>query len=589
MLLSSSVWAQKTSRMLRVAGKQPALGQGYDPQTENFKFQCIKSENYAYSPVAQSTLGVGIEISNSALETEFGFETKSRARLGLSKVSAQSDYLKKTRTSNYSHSVHYKFDGKASQVSFDQQAKSGLDLLTPQAVKLLDTKGNLPKITADFITLCGSEVVTAIDRGFKLYVSVSVSFSDSSSFAKFGGSASLSGGWGSIEATIKNLSHETRRNGSISVIAYQLGGSPDELSKIFKSRSGTSNIISCSMSNIDACKSVFSDVFDYASGEFIQQTVSKDYSPKTSISGVANLVYYTEDWQVFGIQTTKTVSNSELDRQRKNYFKLYEDELKKSTAVKSSAQSGVAILSKEERVLYEKAQEIIEDNIEEILSKEQNCFDIDSTDDKTKAAEYCKKAVNALTKHISDSMKNVPDHVFLSAQDKCGSSYCKSCVNLGTFSKPKFTCLKCEATINDIYGKAFELSMSSTHPTFTCNNMPTGKTVTVSVDGKHGNCGWKGTSHGNWYGEMFLNIIEPSGYSGDSAYIRAENQTGARHRANATMSVTVGDSGTITADLSDGTCQAANTTVDQQIQVLDPDFYIGIAVTDSDLKQLGGF
>ena len=124
------------------------------------------------------------------------------------------------------------------------------------------------KSPADFRQTCGDTYINAIHHGATLYVALQLHFNkkiDKTAFdEKFGVSFyNLIG----FSAEIKKSLTTIHSKGNIHVMAYQLGGDPTQLSKLFGSGESPtidpSPITQCSFDNMKSCNALLGNVLKY--------------------------------------------------------------------------------------------------------------------------------------------------------------------------------------------------------------------------------------------------------------------------------------------------------------------------------------
>ncbi|RYZ86536.1 MAG: hypothetical protein EOP04_13680 [Proteobacteria bacterium] len=112
---------------------------------------------------------------------------------------------------------------------------------------------------------CGNEFFNEIEYGAQIFVVAKFDFASAQDKIEFKGNASVSLlGIGEIGGNISHLSDKVKKSGRVSISARQVGGNPEELSKIL-----SSGVISCSLVDFEkTCLPALQAIVKYASEDF---------------------------------------------------------------------------------------------------------------------------------------------------------------------------------------------------------------------------------------------------------------------------------------------------------------------------------
>ena len=112
---------------------------------------------------------------------------------------------------------------------------------------------------------CGNKYVNQINWGASLYVAVKFNFHSVADKQTFDEAASASyGNIGSLSESLSKVIDKIDKNGSISVVAYQMGGDPTKLGKILGGKGDDAPIVACSFDHLDSCDQLLNNVITYA-------------------------------------------------------------------------------------------------------------------------------------------------------------------------------------------------------------------------------------------------------------------------------------------------------------------------------------
>ncbi|HLX53788.1 MAG TPA: hypothetical protein VKR58_07600, partial [Aquella sp.] len=167
-----------------------------------------------------------------------------------------------------------------------------------------------------FTNVCGNSIIQSAKEGAVLIINVSIQFANAALKEQFEGEASGSiAGIGSIRGAFEHSEQTSTKNATFAVKAYQLGGDPTKLAKIFGNPDpqGQYNIVKCSATDLDSCQAIINDVIAYAQQDFQTSVNFKDLSSLYTYEVTA------KEYSRFGVQAFLTpLTPAEQDA--KNYL-----------------------------------------------------------------------------------------------------------------------------------------------------------------------------------------------------------------------------------------------------------------------------
>lgn len=179
-----------------------------------------------------------------------------------------------------------------------------------------------------FRKFCGDQFITQQKIGGSLYVAIKFYFHNMEKKKSFDQFAKASfGNFISIEQNLSKLSKDIKQDGSVSVIAFQIGGDPTKLGQILGSPDGkTASVLTCHLNNVSACEATMGQVLNYASqnsrGNFPNQF--NDANPNHAI-GPGVIENELQDYGVvIPIEHSPSLVTPDIRNARKKLSSLYE-------------------------------------------------------------------------------------------------------------------------------------------------------------------------------------------------------------------------------------------------------------------------
>jgi hypothetical protein len=187
--------------------------------------------------------------------------------------------MKHIKDTDYSMSINY-YQFVQSNV-MTEMGYGPAGALTPDGMRAY---GSVEKPNPKFGLICGDMFISSFKVGAQLVFSLKLQFNSHTqkeSFStKFGGSYKS---FVSITTDIQKIVSQTNSSGSLTILAYQSGGNPAELSKILDSSCGSNYCAAtCSFERLADCNSAINGLFKYAIDLFPSQVNLQDISTLSS-------------------------------------------------------------------------------------------------------------------------------------------------------------------------------------------------------------------------------------------------------------------------------------------------------------------
>jgi hypothetical protein len=346
---------------------QATILTGYDSDTQNFRGVCI-SGDLASVGIDMANLSFRKSISQDQLAEELGFGVAGRARFGAIGVSAAVKFLSEAQSDSFSISSIYGGDYQFKNVILTNPVPSAVGKEVIRKDK-------------HWIKTCGDEYVEQVKLGGKIFFSIRIDFASKADKRAFETNFKMSGPiWGASTA-VKAAANKFSRRTEVTVSAFQMGGSVDQLSKIF----GESKLfVKCSLGEFDECESVLNSALKYAMKTFPEQ-LSKSwdqfgrdrnaYGPGIP-QGLAIMKYLTKPYTSAGIYVNRPiVVTAEIKKARQlldQYISFSYDQIGKVEKLLSKASRR---LSDRQALSLQEMRNRLRNNYERILEAEETCFD----------------------------------------------------------------------------------------------------------------------------------------------------------------------------------------------------------------------
>ncbi|MCC2625519.1 MAG: hypothetical protein K0R14_1392 [Burkholderiales bacterium] len=307
------------------------LGYGFDDRTGMSEgLSCLVNADDPSAIVLSNPQG-SIDFTDAVSAQEIGSllntSISGSADFGLFSVSLAAKYTRDSMDTRQSINFNY-VQSMAADATFTVKGV-GNNILSSSAQSLL-AEGN-----DAFTNVCGNSIVQSAKEGAVLIVNVSIQFANAASKEQFEGEASGSiAGIGSIKGAFEHSEQSSTKNATFAIKAYQLGGDPTKLAKIFGSPGPQGyNVVTCSATNLDSCQAIINDVIAYAQNDFQTSVNFKDPSTLFTYD------FSTREYSRFGVEASLTpltpaeqaaknylTTTITQDRQMLNYLNTYQQQ-----------------------------------------------------------------------------------------------------------------------------------------------------------------------------------------------------------------------------------------------------------------------
>lgn len=273
---STSLYAHnnfhKSKQTLKGPIADATLGEGYAtldnissdsyaiPDLRDAKFTTKVDKNLS------STITIEQQISRSEESKELNLGAEASIGWGLFSASAAANYMKSTKdtetSQNFSFSQRFYLDSylKYQNIPYGSDGKGHYPALSAAAQSAFNAG---PKV---FEKLYGDSFIVGLKKGVIILANVKLQFSTKASKESFDTKFKASyGTFGSLSASVSSAQSASKAKGSLVLYAFQSGGDPTQLAKIFASPSEKGiYVTSCSLDNIANCSNIINNVINYA-------------------------------------------------------------------------------------------------------------------------------------------------------------------------------------------------------------------------------------------------------------------------------------------------------------------------------------
>ncbi|XP_018016674.1 uncharacterized protein LOC108673369 [Hyalella azteca] len=242
------------------------VGAGYSSDSQQIAPHICYNATVSSTAGQQAYVQLNTAISFSDLESQLQMSVDISGKFLMFSAEAGASYLRSAQDKDYSLSLNY-YEYATNNVAV-QFAGYGEAALT-EVGKDFYNGGKNPY----FGLLCGDNYITSYQQGALLAMGINIKFSSSVAKQEFEEKAGAT--FGSIISAserIKNVATQYNITGAVMMQAFQVGGDPSQLSKIFsKDSSGKYYALTCSLTTMDDCVLAASGLLDYAKESFSTQ------------------------------------------------------------------------------------------------------------------------------------------------------------------------------------------------------------------------------------------------------------------------------------------------------------------------------
>ena len=226
----------------------------------------------------------------------------------------------------------------------------------------------------DFTQMYGDNLITNLTVGGLLLVNFHIDFS--SAYLKQQFDHKMQGKIvGLISATdaLKEAVELSQAKGSLEFSAYQLGGDPQGLARIFqKAPGGNYYITTCSLDKLDDCRGIIQGVIDYANKDFTAQFTNPSPNKLAALGKPTKIIPYATLFHI-----AKPMEPSpEVKQAQTELLNLYHDMLTQKTFVDhiSNSQIFVSQLLETTRNTLKATKDSLDYNVQTIHDQAMNCY-----------------------------------------------------------------------------------------------------------------------------------------------------------------------------------------------------------------------
>ncbi|WP_144392141.1 hypothetical protein [Pleionea sediminis] len=236
------------------------LGGGYDTWYDQYSSVMCLREGGTEVTGGEGIITFGQRISASEMEERLKINVNA-SYTGDFNAGGSIDYLNETKDSRLSLSAHFLYDINTRNVRFIVDDENPLT-----------TAGQRALNGGYFRGTCGDHFVNNRALGGKLAIALKFKFS--SEYYKNQFNLEASGGVpGVFDASIdiESFSEELKKNTSLTIVAYQLGGSPERLADVLGAQNNGTGFYAagnCRIEDINQCNDMITQMINYAQNEF---------------------------------------------------------------------------------------------------------------------------------------------------------------------------------------------------------------------------------------------------------------------------------------------------------------------------------
>jgi tRNA threonylcarbamoyladenosine modification (KEOPS) complex Pcc1 subunit len=350
------------------------LGMGYDSHTESFNSVCAESSSadvrVRYTGAPTATLQLDHTLSHEELKNLLDVQVSGKLAMEGLNVKSAARFASEAASTDLSTALVFanKIGGRYAVLNQPR--------LTASA-KAVGLTNDDEKIRAE----CGDQFVEQAELGAELFVSMRFDFSDKDVKSNFEAEIDLDFvNIFQVSGAAKVAMEKYKNNVGITISALQIGGDPTALSRIFLDPAGdTSNVLRCSIDNIDSCIKTMESVIGYASstrpGNFPDQLKNLKFDD-TSPTGAAILRYITKSYFNAGMRDLykkpSPLLSHEILAARSRLLERYEVQSVHRKRVSSILNLR---LSPEEKSRFESFEKLLASNIKQMVDAAQICYD----------------------------------------------------------------------------------------------------------------------------------------------------------------------------------------------------------------------
>jgi hypothetical protein len=360
-----------------VSGSSAAalLGMGYDSHTEVFSSACAKSryngkDSVRYSGAPTANLSLDRSLSAEELKNILDIEASGKLMMTGMNTSGAGRFASEAAASDLSTSLVF-----ANKISGLYAVLNEPELT--DAARVVGLTNDAAQIRSQ----CGDHYVEQVELGAELLVSMRFDFSNRDVKSNFEAEIDLDFvNIFQVSGAAKVAMTNYKNSVGVTISALQVGGDVTALGRIFQGDgSSGSQVMRCSIDNIDACIKTMENVVTYASssdpGNFSSQLKNLQFDD-TSSFGAANLRYITKSYFSGGLRelykSPAPILSNEIMAARNRLLERYEAQARDRKRVSSLLNLR---LSEAELQRFLELDRRLAHNIRQMVSAGQTCYE----------------------------------------------------------------------------------------------------------------------------------------------------------------------------------------------------------------------
>lgn len=296
------------------------LGGGYsDDMQTAVGMSCLKPGSIDFTGGTKSIVTLGKSYTFDEIQKELHTNVSADMSIGLFSADASANYARYIKNSNYSESFYYleKIALPTKYISTD----FGLDALNSFGM------GAYKAGPAQFRISCGNKFYQQVELGVNFFTTFKLVFNSAFDKSSFNASVNGSfGDFGSAKASIQRIVQEKNIRGTLEISAYQEGGDPTQIGKIFAKCADHYCITACSLDNMNACQGTIDGIINYAQN-YLPKQIEFDPATKRVLGNANPLHYEFMNYTQLGLRDTSSQLTNETIAARQYLGHLYKETL----------------------------------------------------------------------------------------------------------------------------------------------------------------------------------------------------------------------------------------------------------------------
>jgi hypothetical protein len=270
---SEPVSSQSSASSVNDNSSGGSLGSGFDVQRQVFLGDCVTGTLELIDP-GEGTLGLTRELTQEDLSKQtIDVKVGGSARIGAFNINAEAQFKIETPHNNYTDTAVFAVT--------TAKRRYRLKNPTPTAAALAEKSRAGSESVKNF---CGTEFVHSVELGTNLEVAITFTFANEQVKSDFNAKVHLDyAAIFSLDGAVHTAYEDFRDSVSVSITAYQRGGTPARLAEILghtatagaTSAEGAPSTgiasLECSVTDLKKCTEALQNIAEYARKSFVQQ------------------------------------------------------------------------------------------------------------------------------------------------------------------------------------------------------------------------------------------------------------------------------------------------------------------------------